>query len=118
MALCSVCSREATVTLTRHAGTLERPLATRAYCTECWRREGNALARLLPLPEWQVDVRDPALTGIPLDRVELFLTLERILPETDIDALAEGLRQRVAETGLPLPPELRDLVSRRSHRSV
>ena len=119
MAVCGICGQDATVILSqRDAAPGAAPLAARAFCTPCWRREGEALARLLPLPPWRLEVRDPELTGIPRERVEYFLTLERVAAEADLQAIAAGLRQRVRDSGRPLPPELVKFVERHARPST
>jgi hypothetical protein len=112
MALCTICGNDASVLLYRRPEGSERPLGLEAFCTPCWRREGESLARLLCEPQWQLDVRDPELTGIPAPRVEYFLALERVAAEADLEVLARGLREYSRESGRPLPPELRDFASR------
>ena len=116
MALCSTCGREATVILSRRSDRADSGVTARAFCTPCWKRQGDSLRVLVSGSDWQLDVRDPDLTGIPPERVEYFLTLERIASESDLQILAAGLQQYTSESGRPLPPELRDFAARHAPR--
>ena len=112
MAVCGRCGVDASVILTRRPPEGGEPVEARAFCTPCWEHHGVGVARLLPPRDWRVEISDPALTGIPRERVEYFLTIERIAPAADLEAIAAGLLQYSREAGRPLPPELQGFTRR------